>query len=247
MVDYPLNPRIMRTPSILSIVAAVAIASPVAAQSNSDVDAYFTLIETPSGGLPPVLSWVMLNRSLASPNISVRYGHISTVGTSFNNFGATLGIPAGPKAVFGITAGYETLDCSGCEGHFIAGANAEGRLSSTTLGTGSDAAQLTIGLNGEFGFGKPTGVTLASLTGGVPIALVAGGSDVKIAPFLTPAIGWAHLSGNGTSDSGTRFMLGGGVTVLNTSNGISANVGFQKVFINGGDTVVGVTVSFGRK
>ena len=96
---------IMRNVLLASIIVALVGTSPLAAQSESDVNAYFTLIGTPSGGLPPVLSSAMLNRSMTSPNVAVRYGHISTVGTGFNNFAATLGIPAGPKAVFGVTAG----------------------------------------------------------------------------------------------------------------------------------------------
>ena len=103
------------------------------------------------------------------------------------------------------TAGYQAISCDGgCNGHFIAGASAEGRLTSTTLGTGGDAARLTIGLNGEFGFGKPEGTTLVSLTGGLPIALIAGGPAVKIAPFLRPAIGWGRETNDIGSMTGTR-------------------------------------------
>ena len=233
---------------LLALVAASALPLPLAAQSEDDVSAYFTLVGTPPGALPVVLSNPMLNRPMTVPNFSVRYGHISTASASFNNFGATLGIPAGTKAEFGLTAGYQAISCDGgCNGHFIGGANAEGRLTSTTIGTGSDAAQLTIGLNGEFGFGKPEGTTLVSLAGGVPIALVAGGPSIKIAPFLRPAIGWGRESTDVGSHSGTRFLLGGGVTFQSMTSGVGANIGFQKVFINGGDTVIGVALIFGAR
>ena len=42
-------------------------------------------------------------------------------------------------------------------------------------------------------------------------------------------------------------MLGGGVTFQSTSSGLGANIGFQKVFINGGDTVIGVTLVLGGR
>lgn len=224
-----------------------ASSSPVVAQSEQDIIAYFTLVGTPQGGLPPVLSNAMLDRSMTAPDLALRYGHISTAGTDFNNLGATLGIPAGPKAMVGVTAGVEALSCSGCKAHFIAGANAEGRLASSVLGTGSDAARLNIGLNGEFGFGKPEGTTLVSLSAGLPVALVAGGPNLKIAPFLTPGIGWGRSSDNTGSESGTRFMLGGGVAIQSTTSSVGANFGFQKVFINGGDMMFGVNVTFGLK
>jgi hypothetical protein len=238
----------MRT--VLSVLLVTLVtAAPLTAQSEQDVSAYFTLIGTPPGALPAVLSIAMLNRPMTLPNVAVRYGHISTAGVSFNSFAATLGVPAGTKALIGLTAGYQALSCQGggCNGHFIGGASAEGRLTSTTLGTGSDAAQLTIGLNGEFGYGKPESSTLVSLTGGVPIALVAGGPEIKIAPFLRPAIGWGREGNAFGNTTGTRFMLGGGVTFLSTTSGVGANIGFQKVFINGGDTLFGVSLILGAR
>ena len=234
--------------SALSVlVVSLVTATHLAAQSEQDVSAYFTLLGTPPGALPALLSSAMLNRAMTLPNVAVRYGHISTAGASFNNVAATLGIPAGTKALIGLTAGYQAISCTGCKGHFIGGASAEGRLTSTTLGTGSDAAQLTIGLNGEFGYGKPEGTTLVSLAGGVPIALVAGGPEMKIAPFLRPAIGWGRESNDVTSITGTRFMLAGGVAILSTTSGVGANVGFQRVFINGGDTLIGVSLILGAR
>jgi hypothetical protein len=232
--------------SVFTILMLAGAAS-LAAQSDQDVNTYFTLVGTPQGGLPPVLSPAMLGRSMVNPELGLRYGHISTAGTDFNNFGATLGIPAGTKAMIGITAGAEALSCGGCKTHFIASANAEGRLASTLLGTGSDAARLNIGLNGEFGFGKPEGTTLVSLTAGLPIALVATGTSFRIAPFVTPGLGWGRVSDNTGSSNGTRFMVGGGVALEGTRSPISANFGFQKVLIDGGDVLFGFNVMFALK
>ena len=229
------------------LVLLASFGSALSAQTEGDVAAYFALVGTPPGGLPPVLSNAMLDRPMTSMDLGARYGHISTAGTSFNNFAATLGMPAGTKAKIGVTAGVEALDCNGCKSHFIAGANAEGRLTSVMLGAGSDAAQLTVGLNGEFGFGKPERTTLVTLTGGLPIALVAGGPTLKIAPFITPGIGWGRSRDNTGSSNGSRFMLGGGVALHSTTSPVGANFGFQRVFINGGDTLFGINVTFALK
>jgi hypothetical protein len=162
----------------------------------------------------------------------------------------TLGIPAGPKAAFDLTAGYLGISCEGggCDGHFVASAKAEGLLSSSPLGTGADAPELDVGLNGELGFGKPSGGTFFSLTAGVPIALVSGSAaTLRIAPFLTPALGFGRASGGGESLSGTRFLLGGGVSIQNPRKAFAVNLGFQKIFIDQGDTMIGLAVSFGVK
>lgn len=232
--------------SILCLTTLLA-AREAPAQSEQDVTAYFALIGTPTGALPPVLSNAMLNRPMPSLDFRLRYGHASMTGGSLNNFAATLGIPASPKTMFGITAGYESVSCSGCDGHFMAAANVESRLASTLLGTGSDAAQLNLGLNGEFGFAHPSGTTLATLTGGLPISLVTRASGISVAPFLTPGIGWGHARDNTGSEGGTRFVLGGGVTFQSTTSPIAANVGFQKIFIDGGDTVLGVSLVVGGR
>lgn len=101
-------------------------------------------------------------------------------------------------------------------------------------------------MNGEAGYAKPREVTQLSLTSSVPLALLAGGARFQIATFLTPAIGWGHSAFQGGSDSGARPMLGGGVMLKSIAAGIAVNIGFQKVFIDRGNTVVGVGVVIGR-
>lgn len=231
------------------LTAAFMLASPAvaAAQSDNAIIAYFTLLETPQGALPPTLSAPMLGRLMTSTDVALRYGYVALEGVSLHTFGLTLGIPAGRQAAMGLTAGYQGVSCDGggCDGHFVAAAKIEGRLSSAPLGTGSDAPDLNVGLNGELGFGKPTGATLLTATVGVPIAMVSGSPTLRIAPFLTPAIGLAHASASGESHSGARVMLGGGVNFANVRNGIAVNLGFQKIFIDSGDAMIGLSVAFG--
>ena len=235
----------MRIPSTLLALALVASASPLAAQSVDQRVAYEALIQTPPAGLPPVLSNAMLGVSMRAPDIALRLGHISIHGVGVNMFGATFGIPVSPAATMGFTVGYQGCSGgSGCSEHPVAGARVEGRLGSSMLGTGVDATRLTVGLNGEIGFAHPSGASNVSLAGGLPVALVAGGPTLRIAPFVTPSLGWGRLSSS-IAQSAARVMLGGGVTVMSTTTGISANFGFQKVFIDGGDTMFGVNLIFG--
>jgi hypothetical protein len=243
-VETVLNVTTMRILTVVFALASVAGACPLTAQSLDERVAYQVLIETPPAGLPPVLSNAMLDLPMRASDVALRLGHVAINGVGVNMIGATLGIPAGRQATIGFTAGYQGCGGGGCNAHSVAGAGAEGRLRSSMLGTGVDAPRLTVGLHGEIGFAHPSGGSFVSLSGGIPVALVAGGPTLKIAPFLTPALGWGRLSA-GQSLSATRFILGGGVTVMSPITGVSANFGFQKVFTDGGNTMFGVNLVFG--
>jgi hypothetical protein len=232
--------------SSLGLIASLTPAL-VAAQSDKAVVAYLTLIETPPGALPPTVSAPMLGRTMTSTDFAIRYGYVSLEGASLHTGALTLGIPAGPKATIALTAGYQGVRCDGCDGHFVAAAKAEGRLSSSVLGTGAEAPHLNVGLSGELGFGKPSGGTLLSLTAGLPVAMISGSPTLRIAPYLVPAFGFGRATGGGDSENGSRFLLGGGLMFHNEQNGVGVNLGFQKIFIDQGDTVLGISLSFGLK
>jgi len=204
------------------------------------------MIQTPPGGLPPILSNAMFDLPMHAPDIAVRLGRISMNGHGVTMYGATLGIPVGRQATIGLTTGYENcgqIGPIGCEAHTVAGARIEGRLASTPMGTGTDA-RFAIGLNGELGIAHPGNAPIVSLTGGVPLAIVVGGPDLKIVPFLTPAIVWAR-DYDGDFPSNARLLLGGGFALMNPEHAISANFGFQKVVIEGGELMFGVNLVFG--
>jgi hypothetical protein len=228
--------------SLLSLSLGLCSAAPLRAQLRGDAAAYLALISTPVGAVPPILTAPMLNQTMKNVDFAVRFGHISITDGSTNAFDARLGIPAGQSVVVGVNGGYQGRSCraGGCQGHFIGGANIEGRFASVVLGSNADAAQLTVGLNGEIGFGRRSGTALTSITGGLPVALVSGPLHLRVAPFLTPGIGWGRISGGGMSDMGMRFLLGGGVMFQSLTTGVGATVGFQKALIDNGDMMFGI-------
>ena len=233
----------MRAHLVFAVVLSALGAAPVAAQSVGDAAAYFAIVSAPQGAVPPILSQPMLDRVMRSMDIALRYGHMSLDGGSVNSYDLRLGFPLGTKSMFGVNAGYQDLSCRGaCDGHVMLGANIEGRLTSATVGTGADAAKLTVGLNGEAGLGRQSEITVVAFTAGLPLALLAGTPTLRIAPFLTPAIGLGHATINGDGHGGTRFLLGGGITFESLTSGLGANVGFQKVFLNQGKTTFGVSL-----
>ena len=108
----------------------------------------------------------------------------------------------------------------------------------------NNRSSITIGMNGT------------SATIGLPVSLVAKSGNYSVVPHLTPRFGWgsaemkAEFSDDPASnaeetESGTRFMLGGGVGVY-FQNGVGVTLGFQKVFIEDGSAAIGLGVTWAR-
>ena len=79
-----------------------------------------------------------------------------------------------------------------------------------------------------------------------PFTLVSGqNGGTRVIPYVTPAIG----VGTATADvdvGGSRAMLGGGIAII-TAGGLGISAGFQKIFIEDGETVIGLAVALGRR
>jgi hypothetical protein len=235
----------MRNTSVLTVAFAIAIASPAPAQS-ADASAYAALLATPVGALPPMLSNAMLGRPAVLPSLALQYGHISFRNATANTFGGQLAIPLLARASIGVDAAYQNYSCpnANCDGHFLGGLSAQVRLADLALGSYADVARITVGFDGEAGLGKSSGDNAYSLTAGVPIALVSGPPTIRVAPFITPGIGYGHLSGDTTSTGGARFILGAGIVFQSTMTGLGVHIGVQKVFITNGDTMLGVALTY---
>jgi hypothetical protein len=238
--------RQLVTRAVLAAAVATVVASPAPAraQSQSDIAAYLVLIQTPQGGFAPLVSPAMLGTLPARGRLALRYGRVDLFEDATNNLALTALLPSGSRGSVSLTAGYWNPDCDGCDGHVVLGLGGDGRLGSTPIGSGPEAARLNVGLGGELGFAKPEEATFWSATVGLPVTLVASGEGFRIAPFLTPGFGFGYGTGGGLTESGTRFMLGGGIG-LEAAGGLGINFGFQKVFIEGGRTTIGLNVGFG--
>jgi hypothetical protein len=222
------------------LAAAVPIASG-RAQDTGDIAAYVALQFTPPAGFAPIVTRTMLGDARPGWDFTPRYGRVDLFEDAANNFALSF-VHGSNRGSFGVTAGYWNPDCDNCDGHFVAGLGGDVRLFVSPVGTGPGAMALNVGLNGEIGFGKPQDATVWSATAGLPVTLVASGSGIRLAPFITPAVGYGHISVDGGSESGVRAMLGGGIGIIG-ANGFGVTVGFQKVFIDEGTTTLGVNAS----
>lgn len=139
-------------------------------------------------------------------------------------------------------------------------------LMTTAIGEGSAQSSFLIGLNTSAGFATGDvihatffGETIElggrgiSVGIGVPIGIVARSGTITITPFLEPAFFWGQTKfdatgsfGNEeTTESGTGFALGGGVS-FGFANGLALDIGFKKVMLDEANALIGVGLSFQR-
>jgi hypothetical protein len=229
---------------LLVLMAMVAAVRAAHAQSEGAAVAYVALLFTPTGGVSPVAKQWMLSDPRTGIGADVQWGHISGNGASFNTVTGGVTIPfAAGRADIGLSTGYfkPSCDAGSCDGNLVAGGVVEGRLLQSRV----QSATFALGVSGRVGFAKPSGETVWSAAGGMPLSLAIGNrAGLQVVPFVTPGFGWGRASGGGNSVSGTRLMIGGGVGVLSSSSGLGFNVGAQKVFINGGKPVFGAGFSW---
>ena len=233
------------------LVVASANATAVHAQDAGDYAAYIALIFTPAGGLAPTPP-----RAAGSPTaFQLHYGYMSEPffepDESTHRFALTADVRAGAARV-GFTAGY-LMNCGGgscasTDRAVMLGASASGTLFSRADGAGSGGTNWSLGANGSIGYAFPTGEEsdfgMLSVAAGLPLSLTAG-TRGQFIPFLVPGVGWGRVSGGGESESGVRFLLGGGLGFASKSGALNVSVGAQKVFIEEGATLIGVQLGWG--
>jgi hypothetical protein len=238
----------MRT--LMWCLAAVIIGAPasrVLGQSGNDAIGYIALVSTPTAGVPPVVKQWMLADPAHGVGVESQWGHVSGNGGSVDTFlsGVTLPLAEG-RADVGFSAGYlkPTCDLGDCAGYAVASGVVEGRLLQSQAGS----ATFVLGLSGRIGFAKPSDATTWSASASAPLSLAMGSATgVQFVPFVSPGFGWGHISEGRDSESGTRFMLGGGVGIVSMNSGLGFTLGAQKVFIDGGKLVFGAGVTWARR
>lgn len=239
----------------LALACAIAVAPSIAnaqlidlapnGPSQGDLAAYAALISTPSGAFAPLFTSTMAGIATTAPRFALRYGHIDESGVSVHDLGATVVIPASTNATLQLSGGVAHPSCNGCDNQLMLSLGGDMNLYSAPLGSRPSDGRVTVGLSGELGYGKVNDVSFVSGTVGLPFALPIGSGPLKFAPYVVPAFGVGRTGANGTSDNGSRFMLGGGVGLFNPESSVSLSAGFQNIFINGGNMVFGIALSFG--
>jgi hypothetical protein len=228
---------------LLPVLLAFVPWSPAVAQSEGDVAAYLALTVTPTGAFAPVARAAWLEEAGGNA-LSLRYGRLSyEADETIHNLGISGDFGAG-RARVGLTAGAVT--CSACDAVLMFGAD----VTTPLVRRVSSDATFGVGFAAAAGAGIPTaeGADGVALSGslGLPLILIAGAPNgLRAIPYITPAVGFGTLTGEGGA-SGVRPMLAGGIGVV-AANGIGVSAGVQKVFIDGGEAVLGLSLTFGRR
>lgn len=225
---------------VIFVAASLSQAPRAMAQGDDSGAGYVALLVTPSAGVAPIARQWMLSDPRSSTGFDVQWGHLTGNGANFDMFtgGVTFPVKSG-KADFELSAGYARLSCNGCGGGFVAGGVYEGSLKQST-GTGGT---FTLGLNGRLGYSREGGFSSWSASVGLPFSYAFGTGDAtRIVPFLTPAFGAGNVDLS-LSGTGVRFLVGGGVGVLNQAAGIGVTLGVQRVIVSGGKLVFGLGLS----
>jgi opacity protein-like surface antigen len=232
---------------IFAIAAsALVLAAPaMSAQGNGnqeepsagDIAAYFGINGSTVGALPPLAT----NTLSASGGIGwhLQYGRLSIDDeTNASPFAGGLDITVGTGRL-GFTAGYQTFDCAeglDCEGHLMLGSRYSRQLTGNKLGTNGGRWQM--GFEGELGVGLPEDSRAMAISVGLPVKLTFG-RNMKVSPFVTPSFAHGSLKVGDVSESAMKFMVGAGVG-LAFANGVGANFGLRKVFVDEGETQYGL-------
>ena len=221
------------------VLAAPAMSAQEEGPSAQDMAAYFAINFSPVGTLPPLATNTLA--SAGGIGWHLQYGRLDW-GSDMNSssFAGGLDLSVGSGRL-GLTAGYMTFDCPtgvDCEGHLMLGTRYSAQLTGGVLGDRRTGSRWAMGLEGELGFGFPEEVTAMAIAASLPIKLTVG-KNVKVSPFLAPGFAYGRLKVSDESESGQRFMVGGGVGFA-FANGIGANLGVRKVFIEEGETQFGL-------
>ena len=252
---------------LLAVICLLAPASQTFAQTIGDLAAYNALMLTPVGALPPIMTSSISGQVQRSAQFAIRYGYLSQdrrdpliASGDVNSFGFSGVLPMGLGSTITLTGGVTSPDCDRCDPGVMLSLGGDTRLTEVPFGSARDAARLTISLNGEFGFGQPKlpfRIVSSVWSGavGLPIGLVSGGRNagMRIVPFVTPAFGFGNTDFDDDvvnfpdSESGSRFMLGGGVGIYNPTSSVVLNIGFQHVAIENGGTQIGFALMLGGR
>jgi hypothetical protein len=240
----------MKKLSSLAAAAVLVAASKAPAQTFSDASAYLALMRTAVAGLPPIATSTILGEHQNGAAFSARYGNVSggDISNSLNNFTATAILSGGGASSVSLTAGASTPSRGSTA--LILGIAGDTRLSDIPMSDSRNGMLLRVGLNGEFGYSKPSGATLLAGSVGLPLSLISRGgrNEMHVVPFLTPAFGFGDFNPEtGDSGSGSKFMLGGGVGIFNPTSSVALNLAFQHVFVDGGQTEFGLGLVLGGR
>jgi hypothetical protein len=239
------------------LLATLLLAPQAVAQSPGDLHLR-RLLAVPVGALPP-MGMLML----ASRNHNYWVGRIQA-GSQWQNFtGDQVAVAGGLDlqwrggSVFGITAGYQMVDCAegvtGCASHPLFGARAKFNIltGGPTFAAliGDNSATTTLGAEVGLGYAHNaiSGRNACAVDVGMPVS-VSFFQWIRLLSFFTPGIAWdARCLLAGSPAVGASTFLGAGIGLQQLGHrGLDVSVGAQRIFRRGSGIQLGVNVTYVR-
>jgi hypothetical protein len=232
-----------------ALLVAGPVAGPVArAQDASARAAYRALTQTPPGALLPPAG-ASITGVASRWNLYARYSLMSLDDDEYVHYAGIGGDVRFGAGRIGLTLGAYQPACSegGCPGHFMGALTFSERIVGAELGRDGSRATLNVGLDAAAGLGTPPGGSLWAGSVSLPISFVPDTVGFRVVPYLSPGIGTGLERINGQTDAGIRGTLGAGAAVVGLPGGLAASAGVQRVFLTGGNWLVGLSLSYGPR
>src|SRR4051812_7108452 len=236
------------------LLGAMTLASTqVRAQSANDAAGWAALTFTPIGALAPmvVVPAIKPNAKATSKESGVWGVQAAewspSGGDAVYNLAGNYMTNFGENAIVAGTLGFIHPSCSGCSNDVMLGGDVNSAMWERETMTGSSKTALSVLVKGSLGFSHnfgSSGGNSFSLAGTVPLVYrmqQATGSTIGF--FFAPGFGFGRISGSGSSLSGSRPIMGGGVSYT-TVGGTGFHLGAQQIIIDGGSTNFGFAVTF---
>jgi hypothetical protein len=240
---------------LIPLVVALLVPPPDATAQTGDARALIALRATHIGALTPTITPAMLSRRLNGMQLGLRYGWHEEDGITTHAVAASGILGVGMTSSIALTAGVSDADCGPCSPALLLGIGGDMRV--VEMGdVVAGGSSLSVAVSGDVGFAqlKPGDETGLALGIGAPVTLTfaATPDGLRFAPYVTPVFGVGSTSlgcsGLGEcEESGTRFVIGGGIGVWNPLTSISASLGINHVMADGANPVFGVNVQIGGR
>lgn len=240
---------------LISLCAALVVLPTMAVAQTGDQRALLVLRATHLGALTPLTTPAMLSRRLNGMQLGLRYGWREEGAITTQAVAASGILGVGMTSSVALTAGVSDADCAPCSPALMLGLSGDMRI--IEMGDiVAGGSSLSVAVSGDIAYAqlKPSDETGIALGIGAPVTLTfaATPEGMRFAPFFTPLFGVGSTSFGCTGlgdceESGTRFVLGGGIAVWNPISSISASLGINHVLADDARPVYGVSVQLGGR
>jgi hypothetical protein len=223
------------------------------AQSKGDIAAWDALIVSPVGALPPRVRDGLFT-DLTRAEFSVRYGRwrYDMDDAIHNSIGVTLGRElGGAHTGITITGAYLASSCGTCSAWLSGAIEVQTRIIQRAIaGDSLHEMVASLGVRGSAGGARYSGEELAnaaSVTGAASMSLAFPFAwSTRMSVSVLPGVGLGRFSSVDENAYGTRPTLGATVAWA-VRSGFVVDFGMQRIFIDGGPSQVGTSLSWVRR